>query len=550
MNPDAVDTSATPLPAPPVSIRDVAWLALVCVVALFLRLPFLEMPMIADEGGYAYATRGWLEGTGELYGDLWISRPQGIFLLYAAIFETLGTGTVAIRIAAWMSVCGTAIAVWAIARRWRPAPESTVAAMIFVIASGLPSLEGYTANAEIFMMLPAAWSVWTLLKAIEQSWPARWLIGTGALVGIATILKPSGFVMYGVVLVMISVLTRKQPGRLWLRANAWVGLGLALIGIPTLIHGWYLGWNDFIHATVTYRLTSQSSVNVPLSEHLAGIWDLAMRVSAVLLLMLIMIIVLHRRAIVGQFWQLMLRVPDHRAQAVAHQLRLIFRRLPLSTAFRHVAPPNDRIGMILRLWILASLVGIAIGGDWWAHYLIQIIAPFAIWFAGMVIDAIRSVRSHTRPALFAVTVVLLLAPYRVITLGSTEEMSNALFSHPGYQAQDEIAQWLNENTPPGATIYVAFDQAAIYYLADRPPAYRHLYDQELRAIPSSYSDIITIIRSPERPLYIVSTRQPGPFPDESRAFWQEVGNYYDLETMIEDIPIYKARDFNEPAPDA
>lgn len=541
-------TASTPRPVPPFSVRDGVSLLVVFIVALLVRLPFLEMPMIADEGGYAYATRGWLEGTGELYGDLWISRPQGIFLLYAAIFETLGTGTVAIRLAAWLSVCGTAIAVWAIARRWRPAPEATTAAMLFVIVSGFPSLEGYTANAEMFMMLPAAWSVWTLVKAIEHALSPGWLAGTGVLIGLATILKPSGFVMYGVVLVIITVLTRRASGRMWLRANAWVGVGLCLVGIPTLLHGWYLGWSDFIYATVTYRLTSQSSANVPLSEHVAGIWDLAMRVWTVLLLMAILLIVLHRRAIVGQFWRLMMQVPDHRAQAMAHQLRLVFRRLPSSTAFRHVAPPDDWIGMILRLWILASLIGIAIGGDWWSHYLIQITAPFSIWFAGTVIGAVRSVRSHARTALIVVTVLAMLAPYRVVTLGSTEEMSNALFSHPGYQAQEEIAQWLEEHTPPGATIYVAFDQAAIYYLAERPPAYRHLYDQELRAIPSSYSDIITIIRSPERPLYIVSTRQPGPFPDESRAFWQEVGNYYDLETMIEDIPIYKAREFNEPAP--
>ena len=72
-----------------------AWLVAAMLFSLALRVPFFNVAMIADEGGYAYATRGWLDGTGQLYGDLWISRPQGIFLVYAAIFKTLGTGTVA-----------------------------------------------------------------------------------------------------------------------------------------------------------------------------------------------------------------------------------------------------------------------------------------------------------------------------------------------------------------------------------------------------------------------------------------------------------------------
>lgn len=521
-----------------------------CAIALLLRLPFLTMPMIADEGGYAYAARDWLYGDGELYADLWISRPQGIFLLYALIFETLGTDTVAFRLAAWLAGCGTAIAVWAIARRWRPGPEANVAVLVFVVVSGSPGLEGYTANAEMFMALPAAWSVWTLLKAMERSWHPGWLIATGALIGLATILKPSGFVMYGVTLIMITVLTWKDARNLWLRANGWVAVGLMLVGIPTLLHGWYLGWSDFIYATVTYRLTSQSSANVSFRDHLNALIRMDIRIWAVLTLMLLMLIVLHRRAIINLFWQLMLRVPDHRARAVAHQLRLVLRRIPEQPAFRHVAPPDDRIGMILRLWIFASLVGIATGGDWWAHYLIQIVAPFSIWFASVLISAVRSVRPRAGMVLTATTVILLFAPYWVIGLGSTERMSSALFAHPGYQAQEEIAEWLQEHTPPDASIYVAFDQAAVYYLADRPPAYRHLYDQELRAIPSAYSDIITIIRGPDRPLYIVSTRQPGPFADESRAFWQEVGEFYELETMIEDIPIYRARDPDPSAPES
>jgi hypothetical protein len=136
---------------------------------------------------------------------------------------------------------------------------------------------------------------------------------------------------------------------------------------------------------------------------------------------------------------------------------------------------------------------------------------------------------------------LLLLPYAIIIDGP-EGMVARLYGHPGYPAQAEVARYIQDHTHPDDTIYVAFDQAAIYYLSDRKPAYRHLYDQELQALPNSYADIIAIIRSEDRPVYIVSTLHPGPFADDSRAFWREVGQYYDIETTIDGVPIYRAKD--------
>ena len=42
--------------------------------------------------------------------------------------------------------------------------------------------------------------------------------------------------------------------------------------------------------------------------------------------------------------------------------------------------------------------------------------------------------------------------------------------------------------------------------------------------------------------FVVSTLHPGPFPDDSRAFWREVGQYYEIETTIGGVPIYRAKD--------
>jgi 4-amino-4-deoxy-L-arabinose transferase-like glycosyltransferase len=537
----------TPLPGLPVRWRDLGWLAITFGVALLVRWPFLTMPMIADEGGYAYATRGWLNGTGRLYDDLWISRPQGIFYLYAVIFETLGTGTVALRLAAWIAICGTAIAVWLIARRWRPGPVAAISALVFVVVSGSPSLEGYTANAEMFMILPSAWSVWTMIRGIETRWEPHWVYLTGVLVGVAAMLKPSGIVMLPIAAFAIVATTRERDAA-WREPVGWLLAGVATIGVPALVHGWFLGWGDFIYATVTYRLTLQSSATVGISHHLASIGRLVLRILPLVILVACVALIAHRRQVTGALRAAPASRPSRSAGRLPRRARRAIRRLGEPPALRHLAVPADEVGMLLRLWVLASVAGIAMGGDWWAHYAIQIAPPFAIWFAGLLVATVAAARRWFGWVIVVSTIAVVLSPYWVIALGSPAAMSNRLFSHPGYQAQADVAAWLRANSDPGTPIFVAFDQAAIYYLADRPAAYRHLYDQELRALPGSYGEIISIIRSPERPLYIVSTRQPGPYPDDSRTFWQEVGRYYELDTMIDGIPIYRAREYTPPAP--
>ena len=135
-----------------------AWLVAAMLFSLALRVPFFNVAMIADEGGYAYATRGWLDGTGHLYDDLWISRPQGIFYVYAIIMKTLGDDVFAFRFAAWIAAALTTIAVWLFARRWAGRRIGNLAAMLFALIGAAPSIEGFTANSEVFMALPAAFS--------------------------------------------------------------------------------------------------------------------------------------------------------------------------------------------------------------------------------------------------------------------------------------------------------------------------------------------------------------------------------------------------------
>ena len=489
--------------------------------------------MLHDEGGYAYATRGWVNGTGNLYEDLWISRPQGIFFVYAGIFDLFGTGTVAFRFAAWIAIALTTVAIWGFTRlRWSPG-AATLAALLFAIMSSLPNLEGYSANAEMFMGFPVALAMLWLLHTCRSGWPQWHLLGIGLLIGCAISLKPSAATMVPMALLFILLVAGTDGLRARLARCGWLLGGIALVGIASLLHGWYLGWSDFIYATVTYRLTAQSAATVGLEHNLKAIVKLVWNVRLLIALMVLVVVLRHRtrlREMVRAIRRLPARATVRVGSGQPNNVTVV-------APFRWKAMDDGRF--LLNLWLVGALLGASVGGDWWAHYLIQVVAPLSIWLGTTLAAVWVTLTRWPRLALAVATLVLLLQPFYIIAFGSPERIGEALHEHPGYPAQAEVAAWLQQHAEPGDTIYVAFDQASIYYLAELPPSYRHLYDQELRGIPGSYSDLIAIIRGPDAPKYIVSTLHPGPFADDSRAFWQEVGQYYEVVVTIDGVPIYQ-----------
>src|SRR5919198_595110 len=91
-------------------------LAIVGAVSLGVRLPFLSVPLITDEGGYAY-TAHWLARGLTLYRDLWFDRPQGIFLVYGGLMRLFGESTPALRLGAALWNGLSVVALFALGRR-------------------------------------------------------------------------------------------------------------------------------------------------------------------------------------------------------------------------------------------------------------------------------------------------------------------------------------------------------------------------------------------------------------------------------------------------
>ncbi|HEY7036781.1 MAG TPA: hypothetical protein VH482_35970, partial [Thermomicrobiales bacterium] len=464
-----------------VSGRGRRWLLAAIGLSLLLRLPFLRLPMISDEGGYAYVAQRWLDGRGHLYDDLWVSRPQGIFAAYGAIQRTIGPSVADLRLGAWLASVFTLVFVWRYARAWAGRGTAGLAAAIFALVAAAPTIEGFTANAEVFLALPSAIAAWLLLRLRADGWPAKHLLAIGGLAGIATLLKPSGIVVFPIALGFVW-LEGASSVRVAIRRSAVVTAGFAAALAPAFVHGWLIGWHNFVFASITYRLAHQNSLTVGPHHNFVALGWMLLRSwwlwAATLVPLWGRQRAIHGRLIAslpGGFWG------------------LVRSSLEPASALRRVHPcGRDPGGTLLRLWLFGCVVGIAMGGDWWAHYLIQIAGPLAIGLAVFVRDAAPAVTPYRRLAFGAAALMLLCVPYRVVALGEPNEISPALFHNTGYPYEEEVSRYLREQTPPESPIYVAFNDAAVYYLADRPATYRYFFNQELLAFPTAESDLVAM----------------------------------------------------------
>jgi 4-amino-4-deoxy-L-arabinose transferase-like glycosyltransferase len=516
------------------SARDVAsrgrrWLVAAIVLSLGLRLPFLRLPMVSDEGGYAYVAQRWLDGRGHLYDDLWVSRPQGIFAVYGFIQRTLGPSVIDLRLGAWLASVGTLIFVWRFARDWAGREIAALAAGIFALVAAAPTIEGFTANAEVFLALPSAIAIWLLYRQRLAGWSSRHLLIIGGLAGIATLLKPSGIVVLPIAIGFVW-LEGTAGIRVACRRSALLTLGFVAGLAPAIIHGWLIGWNDFLFASVTYRIAHQSSLTASPFAHVLAVGRLLL-LSWWLFAALLVPLWGRQRALHGR---LIAALPGGFWGFVRSSLQ------PTSVRRRIDAGGRDPGGTLLRLWLLGCLGGIAMGGDWWAHYLIQIAGPLAIGIAILIRDAAPVVTPMRRIAFGVTSVALLLLPYSVAALGHPNEISQTLFHNAGYPYEATVGRYLQQATPTDATIYVAFNDAAIYYLGDRPSTYRYLFNQELLAIPDAEIELIAMLISPDRPDYVIKTGMPAPFPDAGADFWASVDQHYEVQAIIGPITVYQA----------
>ncbi len=492
-------------------------LGVILLLAVLVRMPFLHVPLIADEGGYAYTTHYGLSGR-TLYHLLWFDRTQGILWVYRVIFQTLGRGIVAIRLFAALYNAGSALLISIIGRRLADTRTGLLAAFLFALFSAMPHVQGFTANAELFMTLPALASLVLLLPAErtrmepdrrlfarESVAATRCIFLSGLCAGIAVVIKPAEVAAVATAALLLFLAARREGIPWWarLRRQSILGAG-ALIGVlPAIVDGFARDGRAYIRQVLLYRGATESIV----SRHAFG-------------------------RLGHSLWNSLVVGGDVLPLVVLTALALTIYRASLSEDARWLAP----------LWFLASFGGIALGGNWFTHYFFQLLPPLAIYAA----IGVRAAFARGETARWRVRLVTLLSLSVMLTAAYTgqyfaaqpADISWNLYHDRAYQAQGLLVEYLKANSGPNDRIYIAFEAPEIYYLSERQSAFAVVWREPILNDPATFDRLIATLDTPAGPAFIVDVDAPR-FQRAHDRLRPVLTRRYQLVAIIQGVQVYR-----------
>jgi len=438
------------------------------VLAILVRLPFLSWPVTVDEAGYAYGARWWFSGLTMYSDDLWFDRPQGIFLVYRLGTTVFGDSVEAIRLNGALWAAGTVAAVVLLSARIFDRRVAVVAGLLCAVVGTAPVIEGFTANAEVFMVTATTASACCV-------WGRRWLLA-GLFAGIAILLKPSGAAACALAFFW---LIHERESR---RAYGLVVLGAAVPLLASLVHGIAsVGFDDYWFAVVWFRVSSGGQ-NPALPALLAG-WFATSPV-----------------------W-LILGV--------------------LAYPAREVLAANTRGRAFVAAWLVSSVLGMAMGGNWFLHYFEQLVPPLAV-LAGVGVVGIA-----TRPpvirwwAPIGVLTVVVAAAILVLptALMDPADGAAAVFSGDDYSRSDEVGAYVASITGPDDRVYVAISHVSVLFRSERRSSFPYLYAQQLQENPGAVDRAISDLEAAVPAVVVVHRAQLDSFRSGSSISEPVTRNY-------------------------
>jgi len=182
-----------------------ALVALLTVVVVASRLPFLDAALSSDEGGFLLVGSQW-HSDSSLYGDYWVDRPPLLIALFGLAGNAIGLRLMGCLAAASVAVLADRVG-FVLRRAWSPWPVMAGAAFVSMPLFGLRQVDG-----ELLAVPFVLGGLLVGLRASERgSW--RGWVAAGVL-GACAVLVKQNFVDVFVFGVVLLVARRSRPGQL------------------------------------------------------------------------------------------------------------------------------------------------------------------------------------------------------------------------------------------------------------------------------------------------------------------------------------------------
>ncbi|MCW2926268.1 MAG: hypothetical protein JWM86_236 [Thermoleophilia bacterium] len=487
---------------------------LVCIaLTVLLRIPFLTTPLGIDEGGYAYVAANWGIGDGGLYGAQWVDRPPLLIALYAVAIAI--AGDVGVRLLGSVAAVLLVAASMGVARQLAGSDAMRWTGIATVTLTSSTLLQAYTVNAELPAAALVAASVWLTLRAMlatgrGSAW--AWSTGAGAVAASAVLVKQSfvdGFVFAVATLLAAIVLGRRDAWRVL--AGGLVGAGF----IGAIVAAWAQlvgpGIGPLLDALYGFRLDARATIAAAAS---AAPRERAWMLAALAILSGML-------ALFGYAWVGVARIASGRQR--------------VRSVLDPVVVRACAVGLCaMGVW---GVFAIGQGGNWWRHYLIQLVPMLAVSI-GLIVGGVRS-RGASRVARGSVRSAQLVA---AVTFAAW--LSTALFaSTVGLSREPATAgDWLRAASSPGDTAFVAWGHPNVLRRSGMTSPYSLSWSLPIRVRDPQLDELRRIVRGPEAPTWIVEWRSfDGWQLDTDERFRNLVRMRYERVSSVCGRPVYRLR---------
>jgi 4-amino-4-deoxy-L-arabinose transferase-like glycosyltransferase len=429
------------------SSREVGWVAAAVGIVVALRAPFAALPLGVDEGGLAYVASRWEAGTGWLYGPHWVDRPP----LLLALFRLAASGAeLGVRALGGVAAVTVVVVTAETARALAGDRAARVAAIVAAALAGSVALSAAYAPAELLAAAPSVTALLCLVQA-HRTGRDRWLIVSGALAGLALLVKQSSLdaAVAGAVLVLVS--SRGRGGRTRRALAFLVGVAgpLSLAASWQALAGHPAG--ALPYALFGFRLDAfagLAAMDHPLDERLSRLVDAALGSALIVV-------------------------------------------LPVAVAGVVALRRDPALAWTAGAWLVAGVVAMLAGGSYWPHYLIQL-APTASVLAGVALAAAPAGLRFAVPAAVLATVVAV----------NAAEVARVR-ERPPRQLDLAAATFVRDHARAGDTQYVLYARANVLYYVDLPMPYPYAWSLMLRTIPGAVDRLHRLLATERRPTWIL-----------------------------------------------
>ncbi len=219
--------------------RGYGWLGILGVGLLFfiLRWNNYNAPLIRDEGEYAYAAQLLIHGVAP-YEHAFIQKPPMVIYSYALASLCLPQYFWAPRLVAMLcAALATTLLGYAAARDFGKC-AAWPAMLLMTPLILLPGLDQFTANTEMFMLLPLLGTVAAYVRGRDDPRPERWWLAAGFLAVTALLYKYTALPVLAFVFIFWSVEAGCGPQTL--KPRCWLAAGLGALIAAGLELGYFL----------------------------------------------------------------------------------------------------------------------------------------------------------------------------------------------------------------------------------------------------------------------------------------------------------------------